>query len=887
MSLYCLYTYRQELLNLPTLAKNKENKTLAETPLMKQYNAIKAKYPDAVLLFRVGDFYETFGEDAIRTARTLGIVLTKRGAGSPSEIELAGFPFHSLETYLPKLVRAGYRVAICEQLEDPKMTKTIVKRDVTELVTPGVSFSDNVLNPSANNWLCGLYPVGKEFGIAFLDVSTGEFSAGQGDKSFMEKLIQSFLPSEVIVPREFQRTFHETFPGDFHAFGLEAWIFEHAFGRDLLLSQFGTTNLKGFGLEGYEEATVAAGAILHYLKEARHDKLPHIHQISRLDQDKYVWLDGFTARNLELVGSHNDNAVTLMSVLNKTVTPPGARCLRRRIVMPLKDPVLINERLGAVDFMVQNAEFRENVGEQLKPFGDPERITARLATLKVSPRELMQLKRAMECVSALKALCNKSKNAALKILADQFNPCETVVEKIDNHLEPDAPAAVNKGGVIKKGLNAELDDLRQIAYSGKDYLVQLQIRESEKTGIGSLKVGFNNVFGYYIEVTHAHKDKVPSDWIRKQTLTNAERYITPELKEYEEKILGAEEKILSLESRLYNELVVSLAEFIPHIRLNASVAGELDCAYSFAQVAVERKYCKPEVNDSLSIKIVAGRHPVIETRLPIDQPYVPNDIYLDTQEQQEIIITGPNMSGKSALLRQTALIVLMAQAGSFVPAQEAVMGYCDKIFTRVGASDNMSAGESTFMVEMNETANILNNLSERSLILLDEIGRGTSTYDGISIAWAIAEYIHEHPKYRAKTLFATHYHELNELANRFKRIKNFHVSVKEADNKIVFLRKLAAGGSEHSFGIHVAEMAGMPRGLVNRANEILAGLEKSNREGGSQKAVPDNFQLSFFQMDDPVLQNIREEISKIDINTLTPVEALMKLNEIKKLSGLR
>jgi DNA mismatch repair protein MutS len=870
------------------LAKQKENTAPTETPLMKQYNAIKAKYPDAVLLFRVGDFYETFGEDAIRTARTLGIVQTKRGAGSPSEIELAGFPYHSLETYLPKLVRAGYRVAICEQLEDPKMTKTIVKRDVTELVTPGMSFSDNVLNPSANNWLCALYPLGKEFGIAFLDVSTGEFSSGQGDKPFMEKLLQSFLPSEIILPREYQKTFAENFPGDYHAFGLEAWIFEHAFCRDLLLNQFGTANLKGFGLEESEMAVIAAGAVLHYLKEARHDKLPHIHQISRIDKDRYVWLDGFTARNLELVGSHNDNAITLWSVLNKTVTPPGARCLRRRIVMPLKDPVLINERLDAVDYMVKNPEFREAVGEKLKPFGDPERITARLATSKVSPRELMQLKRAMDCISGLKTLCAKSKNPALKIVADQFNPCESVVEKIENHLEPDAPAAVNKGSVIKKGLNAELDELRAMAFSGKDYLVKLQIRESEKTGISSLKVGFNNVFGYFIEVTHLHKHKVPAEWIRKQTLSNAERYITPELKEYEEKILGAEEKILALETRLYTELVISLAEFIPQIRLNAAVAGELDCSYSFAEVAVERRYAKPVVNDSLALKIIGGRHPVIETRLPPDQPYVPNDIYLDAEEQQEIIITGPNMSGKSALLRQTALIVLMAQAGSFVPATEAVIGYCDKIFTRVGASDNMSAGESTFMVEMNETANILNNLSERSLILLDEIGRGTSTYDGISIAWAIAEYIHEHPKFRAKTLFATHYHELNELANRFKRIKNFHVSVKEVENKVVFLRKLAAGGSEHSFGIHVAEMAGMPRGLVNRANEILSGLEKSNREGGAgKKAMPDNFQLSFFQLDDPVLQNIREEIAKIDINTLTPVEALMKLNEIKKLSGLK
>lgn len=859
---------------------------------MKQYNVIKAKYPDAVLLFRVGDFYETFGEDAIRTARTLGIVLTKRGAGSPSEIELAGFPYHSLDNYLPKLVRAGYRVAICEQLEDPKMTKTIVKRDVTELVTPGVAFSDHVLNPSANNWLCALYPnKAKEFGIAFLDVSTGEFTAGEGDKAFMEKLLQSFLPSEVIVPRDFHRYFSENFPGDYHVFGLESWIFEHSFGRDLLLAQFGTANLKGFGLEEMLMSTTAAGAVLHYLKEARHDKLPHIHQISRLDRDKYVWLDGFTARNLELVGSHNDNAITLWSVLNRTVTPPGARCLRRRIVMPLKDPGQINERLDVVDYLVSTPDFRQKIGEALQPFGDPERITSRLATGKVSPRELLQLKRAMECVSTLKTLCGKPKNPSLKLLADRLNPCESVVERIEAHLEPDAPAAINKGNVIKKGLHAELDELRAMAFSGKDYLVQMQIRESEKTGISSLKVGFNNVFGYFIEVTHAHKDKVPAEWIRKQTLTNAERYITPELKEYEEKILGAEEKILSLETRLYTELVASLAEFIPHIRLNAAVAGELDCAFSFAEVAVERRYVKPVVNDGFSLKIIAGRHPVIETRLPPDQPYIPNDLYLDTEEQQEIIITGPNMSGKSALLRQTALIVLMAQAGSFVPATEAVIGYCDKIFTRVGASDNLSAGESTFMVEMNETANILNNLSERSLILLDEIGRGTSTYDGISIAWAIAEYIHEHPKFRAKTLFATHYHELNELANRFKRIKNFHVSVKETENKVVFLRKLVAGGSEHSFGIHVAEMAGMPRGLVNRANEILAGLEKNNREGNAGKktvTVPeDNFQLSFFQLDDPVLLNIREEISKIDINTLTPVEALMKLNEIKKISGLK
>lgn len=855
---------------------------------MKQYNAIKAKYPDAILLFRVGDFYETFGEDAIRASRTLGIVLTKRGNGSATEIELAGFPYHSLENYLPKLVRAGFRVAICEQLEDPKMTKTIVKRDVTELVSPGVSFSDHVLNPSANNWLCALFPSGKEFGIAFLDVSTGEFSAGEGDKAFMEKLLQTFSPSEVIIPREYQKNFTQQFNGDFHAFGLEAWIFEHEFARDILLKQFNTANLKGFGLEEYAHAIIAAGAVLHYLKEARHDKLPHIHQISRLETDGHIWLDGFTARNLELVGSANDNAITLLSVLNRTLTPPGARCLRRRIIMPLKNPVLINERLDAVEYLVKHTDFRNELAETLKPFGDPERITARLATLRVSPRELVQLKRAMQCVAALKRNCEKTKLASLLNIAGRMHSSERLIELIETTLEPDAPAAVNKGGVIKKGISPELDELRHISFSGKDYLVQLQIRESEKTGISSLKVGFNNVFGYYIEVTNAHKDKVPAEWIRKQTLTNAERYITPELKEYEEKILGAEEKILSLETRIYNDLILSLAEYIPQIRLNAMLAGELDCALSFALAAIEHNYVKPVVNESLTLKIIAGRHPVIETRLPPDQPYVSNDIFLDTEEQQEIIITGPNMSGKSALLRQTALIVLMAQAGSFVPAKEAVLGYCDKIFTRVGASDNMSAGESTFMVEMNETANILNNISERSLILLDEIGRGTSTYDGISIAWAIAEYIHEHPKYRAKTLFATHYHELNELANRFKRIKNFHVSVREVDNKIVFLRKLAAGGSEHSFGIHVAEMAGMPRGLVNRANEILDGLEKSNREGGAgKKAVPDNFQLSFFQMDDPVLQNIREEISRIDINTLTPVEALMKLNEIKKLSGLR
>lgn len=855
---------------------------------MKQYNAIKAKYPDAILLFRVGDFYETFGEDAVKTARTLGIVLTKRGNGSATEVDLAGFPYHSLENYLPKLVRAGYRVAICEQLEDPKLSKTIVKRDVTEMVSPGVSFSDHVLNPSANNWLCGFFPSVKTFGIAFLDVSTGEFTAGEGDKAFMEKLLQSFSPSEIIVPRAYQKAFTENFTGDFHVFPLEAWIFEHSFARDLLLAQFNTPNLKGYGLEDQENAVTAAGALLHYLKEARHDKLPHIHQISRIEQDKFVWLDSFTARNLELVHSPNDNGVTLFSVLNRTLTPPGARALRRRLLMPLKDPVLINERLQVVDFLVQHPDFRQTLAEHLKPVGDPERITARLATGRVSPRELLQLKRSMESVAQIKNLCARSGNAALEALADQLTPAHTVIERIENTLESDAPAAINKGGIIRKGVNAELDELRQIAFSGKDYLVRLQIRESERTGISSLKVGFNNVFGYYIEVTHTHKDKVPADWIRKQTLTNAERYITPELKEYEDKILGAEEKILALETRLYNELVVSLAEFIPYIRLNASVAGELDCAYSFAESAVELRYVKPEVNESFSLKIIKGRHPVIETRLPPDQPYIPNDIYLDTEEQQIIIITGPNMSGKSALLRQTALIVLMAQAGSFVPAEQAVIGYCDKIFTRVGASDNMSAGESTFMVEMSETANILNNLSARSLILLDEIGRGTSTYDGISIAWAIAEYLHEHPKFRAKTLFATHYHELNELANRMKRIKNFHVSVREADNKVVFLRKLLPGGSEHSFGIHVAEMAGMPRGLVSRANEILTTLEKERREGNTGKKATsgDNIQLSFFQLDDPVLQSIREEISRIDINTLTPVEALMKLYEIKKLSGL-
>jgi DNA mismatch repair protein MutS len=882
-----------------------------ETPLMKQYNTIKGKYPDAMLLFRVGDFYETFGSDAVKAATILGIVLTKRANGYASFIELAGFPHHSLDTYLPKLVRAGQRVAICDQLEDPKMTKTIVKRGVTELVTPGVSYNDKVLDHKANNFLASVYIGEKVSGISFLDVSTGEFLVAQGNLEYIDKLLQSFRPSEVLFQKNKKKLFAETFGEKFYIYGLEDWAFTSEFGNDLLLKHFGTKSLKGFGVENLEQGIIAAGAALHYLADTAHDKVKHISTISRIEEEKYVWLDRFTIRNLELLGSHNDNAKTLIDVIDQTVSPMGSRMLKRWLALPLKDKVPIEERLDVVDYFLSQREIREFIIQQLELIGDLERIISKVATARISPKEVVQLKRALNAIYPIKTACENSKNKSLQKIAEQLNPCKSVIERIEKEIMPDPPYLVAKGNVVSEGVNAELDDLRKISFSGKDYLLQIQQRETERTGISSLKVAFNNVFGYYLEVTNTHKDKVPSDWMRKQTLTNAERYITPELKEYEEKILGAEEKIQALEVKLFNDLVIALTDYIPVIQLNASLIGRLDCLLSFATIAQKNNYVRPHIfeNDILDIK--DGRHPVIEKQLPIGEEYIANDVYLDNNQQQIIIITGPNMSGKSALLRQTALIVLMAQMGSFVPAKHANLGLVDKIFTRVGASDNISSGESTFMVEMNETASILNNLSNRSLILLDEIGRGTSTYDGISIAWAIAEYIHENPYAKAKTLFATHYHELNEMTNTMHRIKNFNVSVKEVGNKILFMRKLVSGGSEHSFGIHVAKMAGMPKKVLDRANQILAQLEGEREKGSleskivsskkheanntnqerfqpatnNQQPTADSMQLSFFQLNDPVLENIKDELQKTDINTLTPVEALMKLNEIKKMIG--
>lgn len=868
-------------------------KSASETPLMKQYNGIKAKYPDAVLLFRVGDFYETFGEDAVRAHKVLGITLTKRANGSASEIELAGFPYHSLETYLPKLVRAGFRVAICEQLEDPKTVKTIVKRDVTELVTPGVAFSDNVLDHQSNNWLCSIHQENKDtFGIAFLDVSTGEFLTGEGSKTYIQKLLLNFQPSEVIYCKGSSTKKDFELEEKFYTFPLEAWIFEYDFSYDTLLNQLQTTSLKGYGIEGFKAAIISAGAVLHYLKETRHDKPAHIHTISRLDQDEYVWMDPFTIRNLELINNQSDQQATLFSVINKTLTPPGARLLKRKILLPYRDKNKINNKLDAVEFLINSREIREKLQEFLPLVGDPERLSAKIATGRINPRELTQLTRSLEAITEIKNICGSLENAEFKGLSDRLNPCQTALDRLKTTLDPDAPAQTSKGNIIKPGVNAELDSYREISMNGKELLQKMQLREIEATGIPSLKITFNNVFGYYIEVTNSHKNKVPETWIRKQTLVNAERYITPELKEYEEKILGAQDKIQALELKLYTDLVQSLIEYIPAFQLNALQIGEIDCLMSFAEVAIQRNYQKPHVNDSLEIQITEGRHPIIETRLAQGESYIPNSIFLNDSTQQIIMITGPNMSGKSALLRQTALIVLMAQMGCYVPAQAAEIGLVDKIFTRVGANDNLAAGESTFMVEMNETAGILNNISERSLILLDEIGRGTSTYDGISIAWAIAEFLHEHPKYKPKTLFATHYHELNEMAQSFDRIKNYHVSIKESDNKIIFLRKLEAGGSEHSFGIHVAELAGMPPKVLKRAQKMLTELESKRAQGEPVSITPsknteDGLQLSFFQLNDPVLENIREQLIHIDIDTLTPVEALMKLNEIKKAAGLK
>jgi DNA mismatch repair protein MutS len=892
-----------------------------ETPLMKQYNTIKAKYPDALLLFRVGDFYETFGSDAVKAANILGIVLTKRANGYQAHIELAGFPHHSLDTYLPKLVRAGQRVAICDQLEDPKMTKTIVKRGVTELVTPGVSYNDKVLDHKANNFLASVYlspgsnlkESGKkgnaEAGISFLDVSTGEFFIAQGSVEYIDKLLQSFRPNEILFQKNKKKVFNESFGDKFYTYGLDDWAYTSEFGMECLLKHFGTKSLKGFGIESLEQGIIAAGAAIHYLADTAHDKVKHISTISRIEEEKYVWLDRFTIRNLELFGSHNDSAKTLIDIIDQTISPMGSRMLKRWLALPLKDKAPIEERLEIVDYFLSNSESAAYIIEQLELIGDLERIISKVATARISPKEVVQLKRALSAIGPIKAACENSKNTSLQKIAEQLNPCKTAIDRIEKEIMPDPPYLIAKGNVIANGVNAELDDLRRISYSGKDFLLQIQQRESEITGIPSLKVAFNNVFGYYLEVTNTHKDKVPAEWMRKQTLTNAERYITPELKEYEEKILGAEEKILALESKLFTDLVMSLMDYIPVIQLNASLIGRLDCLLSFATIANKNNYVRPHILENKTLDIKNGRHPVIEKQLPVGEEYISNDVYLDNEQQQIIIITGPNMSGKSALLRQTALIVLMAQMGSFVPAKHANIGLVDKIFTRVGASDNISSGESTFMVEMNETASILNNLSDRSLILLDEIGRGTSTYDGISIAWAIAEYIHEHPSAKAKTLFATHYHELNEMATSMHRIKNFNVSVKEAGNKVLFMRKLVPGGSEHSFGIHVAKMAGMPKKVLDRANQILVSLENGERGNekqignrqlanpdskssefqsainNPQSAINDGMQLSFFQLNDPVLENIKDELQKTDINTLTPVEALMKLNEIKKMIG--
>ena len=866
---------------------------VVETPLMKQFNSIKARYPDAMLLFRVGDFYETFGTDAIKASAVLGIVLTKRANGAAAYIELAGFPHHSLDTYLPKLVRAGMRVAICDQMEDPKLTKTIVKRDVTELVTPGVSFSDKVLDHRSNNFLAAVFINGRSCGVSFLDVSTGEFLAAQGDIVYVEKLLQNFRPSEVLFQKSRKKEFLENFGDKFYIFGLDDWIFTEEFSTEKLIKHFNTNSLKGFGVDGLAEGTIAAGAVLHYLSETNHERVQHISALSRIEEDKYVWLDRFTIRNLELFGSANENARTLTDVIDRTVSPMGARLLKRWLALPLKDIAPINERLDGVQALLDRSELRDALIELIKPIGDLERLVAKAAAGRINPRELMVLRRALDAIGPIQTLCLSSGNIQLEKIAAVLDSCSIIRDRIAKDLHPEPPMLVHKGSVIADGVDLDLDELRHLAFSGKDYLLKLQHRESESTKIPSLKVAFNNVFGYYLEVSNAHKDKVPLEWIRKQTLVNAERYITPELKTYEEKILGAEEKILAIEQRLFAELVLSLGEWIVPIQRNAAILGKLDCLIGFAKLAEQQNYVRPHINDSYILDIKNGRHPVIEQMLPAGETYIANDIYLDPDAQQLLMITGPNMAGKSALLRQTALIVLLAQMGSFVPATHAQIGLVDKIFTRVGASDNISSGESTFMVEMNETASILNNLSKRSLVLLDEIGRGTSTYDGISIAWSIAEFIHEQQDARAKTLFATHYHELNDMADRFPRIRNFNVSVKEVGNKVIFLRKLIAGGSEHSFGIHVAKMAGMPRKVLERAKEVLIQLEKSHsgselmNDAGKRTVIKkeEDLQLSFFQLDDPVLENIREELIKVDINTLTPVEALLKLNEIKKMIG--
>ncbi len=864
---------------------------IVKTPLMKQYFSIKAKHPDAILLFRVGDFYETFGEDAIKASKILGITLTRRANGAASFVELAGFPYHSVEMYLPKLVRAGQRVAICEQLEDPKMTKTIVKRGVTEMITPGVTLNDNVLEHKKNNFLASIHITNNNLGIAFIDISTGEFYTSQGNANYINKLLNSYQPKEILYERSKHNKFTELFGDKFYTFKLEDWTFNFDNAYQSLIKQFSTKNLKGFGIENMENAIIASGAIMQYLEIIHNNNTKHITNISRIEEEKYVWLDKFTIKNLELFGSLNEGANTLVDIMDKTVTPMGGRMIRNWIALPLKNIAPILDRQNVVEFFVTNTNIKDNILKSLQHTGDLERIISKIAVGKANPRDILQLKRGLEIVAEVKQMLTSQNNQVLKKISDNLNECNAAKQKIETEINIDAPNLINKGNVINSNVNADLDELRQIKNDGKSYIQNMQDREIAQTNIPSLKISFNNVFGYYIEVRNTHKDKVPQEWIRKQTLTGAERYITEELKNYETKILGAEEKILAIELQIYTDLITWLTDYIQAIQLNSKLLAQLDCLLSFSNIAIDNNYTKPEINDSLILDIKEGRHPVIEKQLPIDEKYVANNVFLDNSEQQIIIITGPNMSGKSALLRQTALIVLMAQVGSFVPVKAATIGIVDKIFTRVGASDNISMGESTFMVEMTETAGILNNISERSLILLDEIGRGTSTYDGISIAWSIVEYIHEHPKYKAKTLFATHYHELNEMEKSFKRVHNFNVTVKELENKVIFLRKLMPGGVEHSFGIHVAQMAGMPKSVVERANIILKEMET----GGKDKVIAKNvkeiaqnregYQLSFFQLDDPVLKQIKDEIKGIDINNLTPVQALNKLNDIKKFLG--
>ena len=865
------------------MAKSKPKKV---TPLMKQYNAIKVKYPDAMLLFRVGDFYETFGEDAKKAAKVLGIILTKRGAGSETETALAGFPHHSLNTYLPKLVKAGMRVAICDQLEDPKMTKTIVKRGVTELITPGVSLNDEVLQSKTNNFLAAIHFDKKQLGISFLDVSTGEFLVAQGNAEYIDKLMQNFNPSEVLVQKQHKQALLELFENRYYSFYLDDWVFQTEYANETLQNHFEVKSLKGFGVEELKCGIIASGAILYYLSETQHNQLKHIQAISRIAEDNYVWMDRFTIRNLELYNPNSVNAVTLLDVIDKTISPMGGRLLKRWLALPLKNIDEIKNRHQLVKYCIDADGFSKTVSYQLKQISDLERLISKVATGKASPREIVLLKDSLKAILPIKSSAEKSKNKTVQELGNQLHSCEVLIEKISQTLFDDSPVNINKGNAIANGVLQELDDLRAISTSGKEYLDKMLARETEKTGITSLKIAFNNVFGYYIEVRNTHKNKVPTEWTRKQTLVNAERYITEELKEYETKILGAEEKIQVLEQEIFSKLLQYVIQFVKVVQENAQVIAKIDCLLSFSKLAIDNNYVRPILDESTDLEIKNGRHPVIEKQLPIDQNYIANDVVLNRNQQQIIMITGPNMSGKSAILRQTALIVLLAQMGSYVPAQNAKIGIVDKIFTRVGASDNISMGESTFMVEMNETASILNNISERSLVLLDEIGRGTSTYDGISIAWAISEFLHEHPT-KAKTLFATHYHELNEMTATFERIKNFNVSVKELKDNIIFLRKLVAGGSNHSFGIHVAKLAGMPNSVIHRANKILAQLEKNNKNAEVKdvlkQAQHEDIQLSFFQLDDPLLENIRDEILATNIDTLTPIEALMKLNEIKRM----